>query len=263
MLLAFDIGNSTIAVSVFADSSIVAHASVPSTVQRSSAETWKIVTDLLAAHAIGQHRIDGVGISSVVPFLTSAFADLSRNMLGIQPVIIGGTLNLGMRLHYVAPTTLGPDRICSAVAGFVHYGGPLIIVDFGTATTFGAVAANGDFLGGAISFGLKSTAEALSQRTAQLPRVDLQVPDKAICTDTTSAVQAGTMFGALDALAGMIRRMRTELSSDAKVIATGGLSTLMAQHTAIIDAVEPHLVLEGVRLIHARVTAQGKKQEAP
>ncbi len=249
MLLAFDIGNSTIVAAVFDGDTQTAELTVSSTVQRTTDETWRIIQSFLFQNDIPIEKIDGVGISSVVPFLTSLFTTLFKERLSFEPLIISGALNLGIKIHYADPLSLGPDRICSAVAGFNKYGGPLIIIDFGTATTYGVIAENGDFLGGAISLGVNATAEALYRRTAQLPHIDLQLPASAICTDTISAMRAGTMFGAVDAVEGMVNRIRKELGVEAKVVATGGLSTLMSKQTSIIDVCEPSLVLEGVRLI--------------
>lgn len=253
MLFALDIGNSTIVAAIFDGEKRLSGLNIPSTVQRSTDETWRVIQAFLSESTISQNKIAGVGISSVVPFLTSLFATLFKEKLNIETLVISDTLNLGINIHYTDPLSLGPDRICSAVAGFKRYGGPLVIIDFGTATTYGVIDANGDFLGGAISLGVKSTADALSQRTAQLPNIELLLPPKTICTDTASAVQAGTMFSAVDAVEGMVKRIRNELGEEVKVVATGGLSTLMSSHMKVIDAVEPSLVLEGVRLIYERI----------
>lgn len=253
MLLALDIGNSTIAAAVFDEEKKRAELTIPSTIQRSSDEMWGILQAFLSQNKISSNQIYGVGISSVVPFLTSLFTTLCNEKLNIDPLIINGSLDVGMKIHYDNPSQLGPDRICSAVAAYNKFGGPLIIIDFGTATTYGVLAANGDFLGGVISLGMKSTVEALNRRTAQLPNVELQIPRKAIATNTPDAIHAGTMFGAIDAMEGLVRRIRKELGGEAKVVATGGLSTLMSQQTSIIEECEPSLVLEGVRLIHRRL----------
>jgi type III pantothenate kinase len=259
MFLAFDIGNSTIAAAIFQNETLIARMSVLSTVQRSADETWNVVTSFLTETNIPSENINGVGISSVVPFHTSLFTQLFRENLNCEPLVISGLLDLGMKIHYDNPDQLGPDRICSAVAGFHKFGGPLIIIDFGTATTYGVIAESGDFLGGTISLGVKSLAETLHMRTAQLPQIELQLPDKAICTNTISAMQAGTMFAAVDSVEGMIRRIRTELGVQPKVVATGGLSTLMSKQIPMIDDCEPTLVLEGIRLVHERLEKRNHK----
>lgn len=252
MLLALDIGNSTIVAALFDKDRKLAETTVSSTVQRSEAETWEIITPLLHQINPPDRVVDAVGISSVVPFLTERFASLTHDKLGIAPLIVNGALDVGITIRYDDPMTLGSDRICSAVAAYAKHGGPLIVIDFGTATTYGAISINGDFLGGVISLGVRSTAEALHQRTAQLPSVALEAPSNIIATNTLDAINAGTVYGATAAVEGIVKRIRAELGADAKVIATGGLSAFMAAQTNIIDACEPSLVLEGVRVIWER-----------
>jgi type III pantothenate kinase len=251
MLVALDIGNSTIVAALFDDEKKLAEQTVSSTQQRSNEEAWSIITSLLQSSTT--YAIDGVGISSVVPFHTNLFATLFRKKLTIDPLVINGSLNVGMKIHYDNPSQLGPDRICSAVAAYCKFGGPLIVIDFGTATTYGVIDVNGDFLGGAISLGVKSTAEALYRRTAQLPEIQLALPQSPIAMNTIAAMQAGTMFSAIDSVEGMVKRIRKQLGVEAKVVATGGLSQLMSKQTIVIDVCEPSLVLEGVRLIYEKV----------
>ena len=253
MLLALDIGNSTIVAALFSEKKKLAEQTVSSTQQRTDDETWSIVTSLLHGANTLPTSLDEVGISSVVPSLTNRFSALSKSRLNIEPLIIGGLLDVGITIHYDNPVSLGADRVCSAVAAYSKFGGPLIVIDFGTATTFGAIGSNGDFLGGAISLGVRSAADALSKRTAQLPQIELQVPSHPICTNTIAAMQAGTMFAAVDAVEGIVKRMRKQLGATTKVVATGGLSELMSRQTTIIDACEPSLVLEGIRLISERI----------
>ncbi len=251
MLLALDIGNSTIHAGLFSGPNLISRLSVSGTVQRTADETWNVIDSFLTPH-VRSEQLDGVGISSVVPFLTSLFSTLVREKLGKEALLINSALNLPIRILYENPSQLGPDRICAAAAGFTKHGGPLIVIDFGTATTYGVIDAKGNFLGGAISLGVKSNAEALYSRTVQLPQLDLTLPQQAIGRDTISGMRAGTMFGAIDAVEGMVKRIRAELGCDAKVIATGGLSELMSKQIQIIDACEPTLVLEGIRLIYDR-----------
>lgn len=254
MLLALDIGNSTIVAALFDRETKLGEITAPSSVQRTPEETWQIIESLRRHAGVPDVRVDAVGISSVVPFLTTLFADLSHTKLQCEPLIITGALDLGMRIAYNDARQLGPDRICAAVAGYHKYGGPLIIVDFGTATTYGVIGANGDFLGGAIALGVKATADALHSRTAQLPPIELTLPAGTICTDTATAMQAGTMFSAIDAVEGMIVRLKKELGVEAPVVATGGLSAIMVPLIPSINHHDPFLVLEGVRLICQRVT---------
>ncbi len=251
MLLALDIGNSTINAALFSGDDLIARLNVSSTVQRTGDETWNVIDSFLAPHLLIQ-GLAGVGISSVVPFQTTLFASLVREKIHKEALLISSALDLPIHILYENPSQLGPDRICTAVAGFTKHGAPLIIIDFGTATTFGVVDASGNFLGGAISLGVKSNAEALYRRTAQLPQIDLTLPQQAIGRDTISGMRSGTMFGAIDAVEGMVTRIRRELGSDAKVIATGGLSEVMSKQMPVIDTHEPTLALEGIRLIYDR-----------
>jgi type III pantothenate kinase len=253
MLLAFDIGNTTIAAAVFEGEQQRALLVIPH-IGHAVEEIGRTIAPQLVRQGIAAKSIGAAAISSVVPRLTSLVASFCTEELHLTPLIINGGLNIGMTLRYDDPLALGSDRICSAVAGFEKFGGPLIIVDFGTATTFSVVDAQGNFLGGAISLGIGTAAEALTGRTAQLPPIRLELTSKTICTNTDEAIRAGILYGALDAAEGMMRRIRSELGTHAKVVATGGLAPWAAQHTTMIDAVEPHLVLAGVRLIYERVT---------
>ena len=253
MLLAADIGNTHTVLGVFQGEHLLADWRVTSSGNRTSDETWLTVRSLCTEADISPTLIDGVGISSVVPDLTDVFGSIARKYLKIEPVVVTGNLDLGFRIHYKDPSAVGADRLCNAIAGFKKFGGPLIIIDFGTATTFDVVAENGDYLGGVIALGLESTAAELHRRAAKLPRIELHFPDKIIGSDTVSSMQAGVMFGAVDAAEGIVRRIRAELGSKAKVIATGGLAATMAQQTAVIEECEPSLVLDGIRMIYERV----------
>ena len=253
MLLAADIGNTHTVLGVFKGEHLLADWRVTSSGNRTADETWLTIKSLCADADISPAILDGLGISSVVPDLTDIFGAIARKYLKVEPVIVDGSLDLGFRIHYKDPSAVGADRLCNAIAGFRKHGGPLIIIDFGTATTFDVVAENGDYLGGVIALGLESTAAELHRRAAKLPRIELHFPEKIIGLDTVSSMQAGVMFGAVDAVEGMVRRIREELGSKAKVIATGGLAAIMAQRTPIIDVSEPSLVLDGVRLIYERV----------
>ncbi len=253
MLLAIDIGNTHTVIGVFEGGTLVAEWRMTSSPDRTSDETWLSVRDSCAEVGIALSDIAGVGISSVVPDLTKTFEGIARKYIKTEPVTVSATLDLGIKIHYADPNTLGADRICNAIAGYKKHSGPLIVIDLGTATTYDVVAKNGDFLGGVITLGLESTAAELHRRAAKLPRIELQFPENIIGRDTVSAMQTGVMFGAVDAMEGMIRRIKGELGTNATVVATGGLSALIGGRTKVIDHFEPSLVLEGVRLICERV----------
>ena len=253
MLLAIDIGNTHTVAAVFDGATLV--------------YDWRIVTaDFSYADAIREHvsaqlsaasidpsAINAVGISSVVPAVTAAYAEAAEGAFGTPAMIIDGSIDLGIAIQYDDPKAVGADRICNAVAGYAKYGGPLIIVDFGTATTYDLVASNGDYLGGVIAPGVETSAADLHRRAARLPRVELTLPSTIIARDTVSSMQAGILYGAIDATQGMVQRLRKALTdlvgSDPIVVGTGGFSSFISTHADVLDHVEPHLVLEGIRLI--------------
>lgn len=253
MLLAIDVGNTHTVVGVFDGQRLVADWRMASLTVRTRDESWLTIRSFCAEAGIPVPSLTGAGISSVVPDLTDVFEGMAEKYLGTEPVTISASLDLGFRVHYADPMAVGADRLCNAVAGYRKYGGPLIIIDLGTATTFDVVAANGDYLGGVIMLGMESAAAELHHRTARLPRIELHFPSGVIGRDTTTSMQAGVMYGTIDALEGMIRRITAELGQKARVIATGGLSAAVASHSALIEASEPSLVLEGIRLIYERI----------
>ncbi|MBP1691096.1 MAG: coaX [Bacteroidetes bacterium] len=252
MLLAIDIGNTHTVIGVYDGETLVADWRLASVTHRTADENWLTIKSFCLDASIDPARITAVGISSVVPDLTFVYEHLARKHFRVEPLTVSGTLDLGMRILYHDPSAVGADRLCNAVAGFAKYGGPLIIIDFGTATTYDVLSAQGDYLGGVITLGLESMASELHRRAAKLPRVELRFPPQAIGQDTVASMQAGIMLGTVDALEGMIGRIRAELGAQARVIATGGLARVVAQHTKSIERVEPSLVLDGIRLICAR-----------
>lgn len=257
MLLAIDIGNTHTVFGVYHGKKLLADWRVTSNHQRTEDEVGSQFLLFLEDRKISRSKIDGIGISSVVPNLTDIFAAMAKKYFHVEPVIISSELGLGIKIHYDDPSSVGADRLCNAIAGYAKYGGPLIIVDFGTATTFDVVASNGDYLGGVIAPGIETSAADLHRRAAKLPKVELHFPKKIIGTDTVGSMQAGILYGALDALEGMIHRLQSEVKrregKRAKVVATGGFSELMSKHSKLIEAWEPSLVLDGVRLIYERV----------
>jgi type III pantothenate kinase len=252
MLLAVDIGNTHTVLGMFQGEKLVADWRISSSAHRTADETWLTLKNLCVDTSLKPQEITGVGISSVVPDLTDIFLTLARRHLELEPIEVSSRLDLGIKILYKDPSAVGADRLCNAVAGFRKYGGPLVIIDFGTATTYDVVSSKGDYLGGVIALGLESSAAELHRRAAKLPRIELRFPPKIIGTETESSMQAGVMFGTVDAVEGTVRRIREELGQAAKVIATGGLSTIIARFTNIIEACEPTLVLDGIRLIYDR-----------
>ena len=254
MLLAIDIGNTHTVIGVFEGKRLVRDWRLVSANHRTVDESWLTIRSFCSDAGIDPAAITTVGIASVVSDLTGIFESLARKYFHCDPVTVNASLDLGFRVLYKDPMTVGADRLCNAVAGYARYGGPLVIIDFGTATTYDVVAANGDYLGGVIALGLESTAAELHRRTAKLPKIELQFPPRIIGTETVPSMQAGVMFGTVDAVEGIIARIRRELGTPARVIATGGLASLIAGRIAVIEAVEPSLVLDGIRMIVDRMS---------
>jgi len=257
MLLAIDIGNTHTVFGVYDGSLLKSDWRVSSNTQRTEDEIGAQLQQFLQSGGIDPAGISAIGISSVVPNLTDIFDAMAKKYFKLQAVIVGSHLDLGIAIRYDDPSAVGADRICNAIAGHKKYGGPLIIVDFGTATTFDVIAANGDYLGGVIAPGVETSAADLHRRAAKLPKIELHIPATVIGTDTVSSMQAGILFGAVDSLEGMIKRLQAEIKQsegkEATVIATGGFSEMISTQTRKIAACEPTLVLEGVRLIVERV----------
>jgi type III pantothenate kinase len=253
MLLAIDVGNTHTVVGIFDDEQLIADWRMASPAHRTADESWLTIKNFCREKDISTSSITGVGISSVVPNLTDIFETMARKYLKAEPIIVSAALDLGISVLYKDPTAVGADRLCNAIAGYKKYGGPLIIIDFGTATTYDVVSKEGNYLGGLISLGLESAAAELHHRAAKLPKIELQFPSRVIGQDTVSSMQAGIMFSTVDAVTGIVRRIKHELKTPAKVIATGGLSGVIAEHSDIIDACEPTLVLDGIRLIYERM----------
>jgi type III pantothenate kinase len=250
MLLAIDIGNTNVVLGVFDKDKLVENWRVGTNAQITPDEYAMTFKDLFNFAGIEFKLITGVIISTVVPPLLPVMTEMSRKYFRIEPMIVTHEIKSGITIRYDNPKEVGADRIVNAAAAYKIYGGPIIIVDFGTATTFCAVTKDGEYLGGAITPGVKISAEALFQRASKLPRVELTKPPKVIGTDTISAMQAGIIYGYAGLVDGIVERMKKELSPHAKVVATGGLAELVSPETKTIQEVKPHLTLEGLRLLY-------------
>jgi len=250
MLLAIDIGNTNVVAGVFNAKELVADWRVRANMDITPDEYTVTFRDLFGLGGLDFSAVTNVIISSVVPPFLPVMTEMSRKYFGIEATIVTHSLKSGVTLRYDNPKEIGADRIVNAAAAFRFYGGPVIIVDFGTATTFCAVTKNGEYLGGAIAPGVRISAEALFQRASKLPRVELVKPTGVIGADTTSAMQAGIIFGYAGLVDGIVERMKKELSPDAKIVATGGLAELVSPETRSIREIRPHLTLEGLRLLH-------------
>jgi len=250
MLLAIDVGNTNIDIGVFRGEDLYSHWDLATDVYKSSDEYAVILLSLLAQQGLTASDIDQSVICSVTPPLVPALRDMCRRYFEISPLIVEAGIKTGVNILMDNPREVGPDRIVNAVGGHHLYGGPLIVIDMGTATTFDVVSEKGDYLGGAIAPGIKVATEALFQRTAKLPRVDLVRPKHAIGRDTITAMQSGFVFGYVALIEGLIARIQQELGTKARVIATGGYAELLGKETKVIETVDPYLTLIGLRIIH-------------
>jgi type III pantothenate kinase len=273
MLLVIDVGNTNTVLGVFAvpddttasePQELLAHWRVGSVRTQTVDEYGVLFRNLFAMSKIEAANIRGIVISSVVPPMDSTLREVCERYFQTKPLFIEPGIKTGMPVQYDNPSEVGADRIVNGVAAFEKYGGPCVVVDFGTATTFDAVSAKGEYLGGVIAPGIGISAEALFMRTARLPRVDIRKPGRIIGTNTVSSVQSGLYYGYLGLVDGILERLLEELGADAKVIATGGLGQLIGTGSKYITAVDDLLTLDGLRIIWERnASARKKGEEAP
>ena len=250
MLLAIDIGNTDITVGVFEGEELRATWHVATGIHRMADEYAALLLNLLHHQNLKIADIKEITLCSVVPPLISTFEELFQRYFHLSPLVVGAGVKTGVRIRMDNPREVGADRIVNAAAAHHLYGGPVIITDLGTATTFDTVSKEGDYLGGVIAPGIDTAAEALFMRAAMLPRVELARPERIIGTNTTSAMQSGLIFGYVGLVEGIVARIQRELKEKAKVVATGGYAELIAKETDAIDIVNPDITLIGLRLIH-------------
>ena len=251
MLLTIDIGNTSIKLGVFEDENLKASWHIATDIDRMADEYAVVLLELLKQQGIAHDAVKKVAMCSVVPPLTATFEELLLKYFGIFPLVVEAGVKTGVCIRMDNPGEVGADRIVNAAAAHNLYGGPIIIVDMGTATTFDAVSTEGDYLGGAIAPGMVIAIETLSEKAAMLPRVELTKPEKAIGSNTISAMQSGILFGYVGLVEGLVERIKKELDEKSKVVATGGHAELIAAETAIIDVVNTDLTLHGLRLIYS------------
>ena len=258
MLLAFDVGNTNIVLGVFKDGKLIQDWRMETDLKKSADEYGMIVNQFFTYAGINPKEVDDIIISTVVPSVLYAIQHLSRKYFNREPIVIGPGVKTGLQVKFDNPKEVGADNIVNAVAAYQKYGGNLIIIDLGTATTFSAVTYKAEYLGGTIAPGLKITSEALTEKTAKLPKVELEDPGLTICKTTVGAMQAGLIYGHMGLVENVVKRMKAELAAytgnaaPIKVIATGGLAGMIESGVDCIDVVDRMLTLEGLLMIYEK-----------
>ena len=252
MLLAIDIGNTHIKFGLFSGSRLDHKVRLATDQGRTEDEYGVLLVQALAQRGIGVESVDAAIVCSVVPALTDGIVSMVRRLFGREPLILGPGLKTGISVLYDSPREVGPDRIADAVAAFERVKGGTIVVDFGTATTFNCVSPKGEYLGGVIVPGVRIGYDALLAAAAKLSRVELSEPPRVLGRNTPHALQSGAIHGSAALVDGLCDRLEAELGFPCKVIATGGLATVIAKHSKRIESVEPDLTLDGLRLLHER-----------
>ncbi len=253
MLLVFDIGNTNMVLGVYDGDNLVRDWRINTDLNKTSDEYGVLIKSLFDASNISLSVVDAIIVSSVVPAVMHSLENFCRKYCNISPMVVGPGIKTGLNIKYEDPKMVGADRIVNAVAAISKYNCPVIIIDFGTATTYCAVSKKGEYIGGAISPGMKISSEALFQKASKLPRVELVTPETVICKDTVSAMQAGIIYGYAGQVEKIVGLMKKELKDEGTfVIATGGLANMISQETNAIDVIDPNLTLEGLRIIYEK-----------
>jgi type III pantothenate kinase len=252
VLLAIDVGNSNNVIGLFSRGKLLTHWRIRTEWTRTSDEYWVLIKEFILLNDVEVEIIDEIVIACVVPPLIPILKEMSRKYFSCDPLIIGPGIKTGISILYKNPAEVGADRIVNSVAAYEKYGGPLIIVDFGTATTFDAVSEKGEYLGGAIFPGVQLSLEALFKNAAKLPRVEMAEPEHVIGKSTVESIHSGTIYGFVSMIDGMVLKIQEELQQKARVIATGGIVDLIASKAKSIDTIDPFLTLEGLHIIHQR-----------
>lgn len=262
MLLAFDVGNTNIVLGVFRDGEMVTNWRLETDNRKSADEYGMIIHQLFQYEGLDVKEVSDVIISTVVPSILYTLQHLSQKYFDTRAIVIGPGIKTGLVVKYDNPKQVGADRIVNAVAAHAKYGGPLIVIDLGTATTFCAITAKAEYIGGTIAPGLKISSDALFEKTAKLPKVELEEPGSVICRNTINSMQSGLVYGHMGLVEFIVRKMKKELveyceaagepisEADIQVIATGGLATMVDQGVECINYVDKLLTLEGLEMIY-------------
>lgn len=256
MLLAIDIGNTNVVWGIYEGRTLKGHWRLATEASKTADEYGILLVNILQQAGIDTNKITDAILSSVVPSLTAVFDEMVETYFKHTPLIVSSDLEMGIQIAYPNPLEIGSDRLVNAAAAYARYKTCLIIVDFGTATTFCAISPRGEYLGGAIAPGLGIASEALFTRTAKLPKVDLARPKTVIGKDTAGSMQSGLIFGYAGLVDELVTRMQVELGQKATVLATGGLASLIAPESRTIQEVRPYLTLEGLELIYRKTRGE-------
>lgn len=252
MLLVFDVGNTNMVLGTYEGDNLTKYWRLSTNRNQTADEYGIMIYNLFRHHSLDYRDVEAIVISSVVPPLMPTLEEMARSYFKVDPLIVGPGIKTGMPILYDNPREIGADRVVNAIAGYEKYGGPLIIVDFGTATTFCVISEKGEYLGGAITAGIGIATEALFQRAAKLPRIELVKPKRVIGRNTVASMQSGLIYGFVGQVDGIVRRIKAEINSDAFVVATGGIAELIASDSETINKLDPFLTLEGLKIIHQR-----------
>ena len=252
LIFVFDVGNTNIVLGVYDKEELKHHWRIETNRHRTEDEFGMIVKNLFDHVDLSFSDIDGIIISSVVPPIMFSLERMCQKYFHRKPLVVGPGIKTGLDIKYENPREVGADRIVNAVAAIYEYGSPLVIVDFGTATTYCYINEHNQYMGGAIAPGIGISTEALYSRAAKLPRIEISRPDDVVGKNTVSAMQAGILYGYVGQVEGIVKRMKDKSKVPPKVIATGGLANLIAQESNMIDAVDPFLTLKGLQLIYKR-----------
>ncbi|WP_110926100.1 type III pantothenate kinase [Bacillus massiliglaciei] len=259
MIFVLDVGNTNTALGVYEGDTLKYHWRIETSRNKTEDEYGMVVKSLFQHENLDSEQIDGIIISSVVPPIMFSLERMCQKYFGIKPLVVGPGVKTGLNIKYENPREVGADRIVNAVAGIHEYKSPLIIVDFGTATTYCYINEDKQYMGGAIAPGINISTEALYTRASKLPRIEITRPEGIIGKNTVSAMQAGIVYGFVGQVEGIVSRIKKQSKEEPMVIATGGLAPLIANESTVIDTVDPYLTLKGLQLIYKRNREQVKK----